>query len=169
MTRKQKIKVARPKAPVTKKKTTAKKTSTKKKKTPADIAGNLYEKTPYSYSITGILQPALAHRWAIDTSLPEDLNNLLQRCAIRCAFNLVDNTFTLVIEQPLTSNDTMFRMIRLLKNRTPITVSFLDGDVGVGSFISFDAKLIKHELKLDYALSEAVTHYLEFEDVRMFG
>jgi len=117
-----------------------------------------------------IMMPAFAYRWVINTALPEELNKLIQKNIIRCSFNLVARTFDIDVAHPLSSEDKMFRTIRLFtKGPFNMNVSMCDGGGNEESFISFMATLDYHDFSLDYGSSEQAIHNLQFVDVNIFG
>lgn len=117
----------------------------------------------------GSYMPAFSHRWTIHTSLPDAMDSVLRKNVVRCSLSLVNFTFSLDVQQNMSGDDILFRIVDLLKNGISITVSMLNSDGGVGSFVSFEATLIKHSFKLDYGCStEIATHVLEFNEVHMF-
>ena len=111
-----------------------------------------------------ILQPVLLHQWALDTTLPDDLNQLLRVQTLRCSINLVKKTFRLEVEQPVMKGNTMFHIIELLtRGSTGITIQAVTAD-GAYDMVGVSAVLVNHSYEQDYAgPSDVAKHILDFE------
>ena len=86
----------------------------------------------------GILFPVLSYKWFIDTSLPEEYNDIVRKQAVRLEVNIVKRMLTIEVEQPLPYASKMFGAIEILSKGTHrITVqhpSDIDTFVNLVSF-----------------------------------
>ena len=111
---------------------------------------------------TGILHPAMSHRWRV---LIADCKALTMQTT-RVELDMLNSEATLYIEQPIVTAQDMLDDIRDLGRRGEFDfrLQLLDGrdtlDPPPGEVRGF-AKLIKHEFVLDYALDNVATHVLK--------
>lgn len=115
---------------------------------------------------SGILQPVLKHRWFLDTTLPDELNQLLRSQAVKCSINIVKRTFHLEIEQPISYGNKMFYIMELLaKGRTGISIQTASGghEEQAYDMVGISARLVDHKYEQDYADAEVAMHVLDFE------
>ena len=111
----------------------------------------------------GILMPLLNHKWAIDTTLPDELNSLLREQTVKCVINIVRRELILEVHQPATYANRMFHIIQLLsKGKTNMAVQCIDNGEFV-DMVGIEATLVNHECEFNYSLSsDVVTHNLTF-------
>lgn len=108
----------------------------------------------------GILQPLVKHRFIM--TFPTILHSdILSRSAIRCSFDLLNDTISFEIEQPLIDSGT-FGMVRLLcKDKNDIEIHCMDGGDNSVTVLRFEGcQVTSHSTGVDYAESGAVVHKL---------
>jgi len=122
---------------------------------------------------TGILQPKLQNRWRL-TILPnvpiiDEVKIILIMQIVSFTFNYHLQTLEIIVEQNINNNHlhTFVKQLSALsKSNDYDSISFvveeLDGMGNVNGRFMFSAcKLLDHRYMLDYASSEACTHWIK--------
>lgn len=119
---------------------------------------------------SGILMPALKHQfknryyWTSTIFEVEKCGEVLSLQTIATKFDLSKKTIHISIEQPISRPEMIEVLIDFTRtSMNKLEIDLLDGSAKAISTVIFDRlKCISHEMELDYAKSETVTHELKF-------